>query len=92
MHYPHAPGHKSSGTSAESARRMSETAPTLRQDVLDLLATESLTADEAAAKLGKSILSIRPRLSELRTAGQIADSGERRKNASGHRAVVWRAL
>jgi hypothetical protein len=54
-----------------------------------LLGAGPLTADEAAAKLGESVLSIRPRISELRARGLIAPTGERRRNASGMRAMVW---
>ena len=35
------------------------------------------------------MLSIRPRFSELNTKGRIKDGGQRRKNESGHKAVVW---
>lgn len=52
----------------------------------------TLTADECASILGESVLSIRPRISELhkQTPPVLEDSGERRKNASGHSACVWR--
>ena len=47
-------------------------------------------ADEAATFLGESVLSIRPRFSELATMGEIEDSGTRRKNASGRNAICWK--
>lgn len=88
--YPHAPGAKTGGTSQEAADKTKRRAPLLRNLCLDLLiASTGLTADEVAGRAGFSVLSIRPRLTELRALGLIKDSGERRKNASGHRAAVW---
>jgi hypothetical protein len=49
-----------------------------------------MTADEIAAQLGCSILSVRPRVSELNVGGEIEQTGARRKNASGMTATVWR--
>lgn len=90
--YPHTPGHKRSGTSAAAAEAVKPRAKSLRDQVLELLKSASLSADECAAALGKSVLSIRPRLSELLAQQKIYDTGSTRKNASGIKAVVWRAL
>jgi predicted HTH transcriptional regulator len=49
-----------------------------------------MTADEVAENMGKSILSIRPRIAELSKLGSIEDSGQRRTNESGKVATVWR--
>ena len=64
----------------------------LRARALELLAAtpSGLTADEIAAKLEETVLAIRPRVSELFHAGLIEKSGERRPNASGLHAHVWR--
>lgn len=48
-----------------------------------------LTADEVAALLVQSVLAVRPRVAELRKEGFIRDTGLRRSNASGKRAIVW---
>ena len=49
-----------------------------------------MTADEIASKLNLSVLSIRPRVSELAKAGVIRSrDDERRRNASGKMAAVW---
>jgi len=91
--YPLQAGYKptSPDTSRESAESIN--AGTLRAEVLEALKFfGSLTADEVACKLGLSILSIRPRLSELRKLGAVKDTGIRRKNSSGKNAVVWSAL
>jgi len=42
--------------------------------------------------MGKSNLSIRPRITELVLQGRIFDTGERRRNASGKSAIVWRVV
>lgn len=96
MLYPNTPGFKTIGTSETAACTMERggKAATLRDTVLSLLKEpphimHGLTADEGAEILGESILSIRPRFSELSALGQIVDSGIRRRNASGRSAVVW---
>jgi len=91
--YPDRPGTKSEiDTSVAAAESMAAKASTLRAKVLELLRVNALTADECAAHLGEDILSIRPRLSELRAKNQIKDTGTRRKNKSGHKAAVWSAI
>ncbi len=92
--YPNQPGNKTGGTSLEAAESMIGQAATLRRAVMGLLYQQpyifdGLTADEAAARLGRSVLSIRPRFTELLAAGLIRDSGRVRKNASGRNATVW---
>lgn len=93
MTYPHQPGFKVSRpeTSREAAEVAATLAMTLRERVEAWLTGHEVTADECADALGESILSIRPRLSELRAMGRIEDTGKRRKNVSGNSAVVWRA-
>jgi hypothetical protein len=51
---------------------------------------EGLTADEVAYALGYSILTVRPRVSELKRMKLIVDAGLRRPNASGRNAIAWR--
>jgi hypothetical protein len=89
--YPDAPGFKSSGTSEQAATAISGTAKTLRDQVLHTIAASphGLTADEVANKLNKSILSVRPRVSELRRQGEIRQTGGRGKNDSGMTANRW---
>jgi hypothetical protein len=50
---------------------------------------EGLTTDELASWLDMDRWSIQPRTSELRRKGMIRDSGKRRPNATGKRAIVW---
>lgn len=89
--FPDAPGFKRAGTSSEAARKIRDKATTLKAKMLALYETGvELTADEAAQRLGVSVLSARPRCAELYRLGIIKETGERRVNASGMRASVWR--
>lgn len=89
--YPEHPGAKVAGTSQDAADNMAEIAPTLRDQVLRLVfLSGGITTDEAADRLNVSVLAVRPRFSELRTMGKIEQTGERRTNASGMTANVWR--
>ena len=88
-HYPSRPGFKSFGASAEAARQVAGSASRLRADVLAELRVSPGTADEIAARLHRSVLSIRPRVSELKAMKEITTTGERRRNESGMSASVW---
>ena len=93
MNYPETPGFKKRGTSKAAADSMKEIAPTLESEALVNLAVHGdHTADELAFIMGRSILSIRPRLSALLAKGLIVDTGETRRTQSGRYATVWRAV
>jgi hypothetical protein len=51
---------------------------------------EGASADQIATALQYSVLTVRPRVAELRKLKRIADGGARRPNASGRNAIVWR--
>lgn len=88
--YPHHPGSQGRDTSQAAAEHAADTAPLLRTRALAVLErSNGLTADEVAGRLGLSILSIRPRITELARDGKVRDSGARRCNASGRKAIVW---
>ena len=88
--YPKSPGWKREGTSKQAAEKITSEAETLRELVLKVLAIGDYTADEISERLKRSVLSVRPRVSELLALNKIEDSGQRRKNESKHSAVVWR--
>ena len=91
--YPAQPGAQDRDTSRAAAAEAASTAPILRARALEVLErSNGLTADQVAARLGLSILSIRPRITELSRLGKIRDCGERRLNASGKKAIVWMAV
>lgn len=83
--YPGRAGFKVSGTSQDAANAIegSGQAGRLRMAVLGFYARQNGTPDECAAYLGESILSIRPRCSELLTQGRLYRTGERRKSSEG---------
>ncbi len=92
--YPLSPGFKEGTTSRLAAARAAEDAETVRAAVLAELQGRPLTADEVAALLGLSILTVRPRVSELRKLGKVRPRlvdgrQDRRKNDSGASAIVW---
>jgi predicted ArsR family transcriptional regulator len=91
--YPNAPGAQDRGTSRAAGEASTAAAPLLRAMALDVLKrSNGLTADQVAGRLGKSILSIRPRITELARLGKVRDTGDRRPNASGRTAIVWAAV
>ena len=93
--YPNSPGYKNKaedGPSRLAALAVRPMAPTLREQCFNIITAMPMTADEAAEHMEKSILSIRPRIAELRQLGKIVDSGRRRTNESGKLATVWRTV
>lgn len=88
--YPHAPGAQDRDTSSAAAAQIAPVAGAIRARVLDRFERSSgMTADECAGKLGLSILTVRPRVTELARLGKLRDSGQRRLNGSGRPAIVW---
>ena len=88
--YPRRPGWKRRATSRTAAKAVAGRAATLRDKSLTAICWRgAMTADEIAEVLGESVLSIRPRITELAALGGIIDTKERRKNKSGRSAIVW---
>lgn len=92
MKYPNSPGYKEQTTSKDAAKKIESRAKTLRAQCYNVLLLHNLTADEVAAHLGESVLSIRPRISELVKLELIKETGVRRMNESGNRAHVYKAV
>lgn len=87
--YPNNPGFKARDTSKAAAESIRPAA--LRTQVLDLI-RESVfgsSPDRAARELNVSILSIRPRFSELAAKGLIIDSGRRDMTESRKTSIIW---
>lgn len=89
--YPYVPGAQNQRTSHAAADDMAPKASTYRGMCLAILKKAAHTPDEVAGILDVSVLTIRPRITELKLMGFIEDSGEVRQNASGKMAIVWKA-
>jgi DNA-binding MarR family transcriptional regulator len=90
--YPDAPGHRGVDTSREAAEAFAPKLGRLQKLALEAIRSRGpfgLTADELAETLGLDRYSIQPRSTELRRKRLIEDSGLRRFNATGRRAIVW---
>lgn len=90
--YPNAPGHRHVPTSIEAAESVAPDLGRLQRMTLEAIRAAGpfgLTADECARKVGLDRWSIQPRTSELKRKGKIVDSGLRRPNETGRRAIVW---
>lgn len=89
--YPNTPGAQARDTSRAAAAGIAKAAPHIREQVLEVFERSAgMTADECAGRMGLSILTVRPRVTELSRLGKLRDSGTRRKNTlSGKSAIVW---
>lgn len=90
--YPSAAGFKEIGGTSQQAASMISASALRDKCIVALKANGPMTADEVAHFVGRSILSIRPRMSELKELGLVKKTAERRRNASGVAAVVWKAV
>lgn len=86
------PGSKGpDGTSQAAARSMAPSVDHLRRRALETLdRLGSATPLEAVAASGIGREALQPRFSELRAAGLVEPTGERRANPSGRSAAVLR--
>ena len=87
--YPHHPGSQGGETSEAAAKLAEKHAEVTREQILSLLLTADLTADELAAIIRKDVHNIRSRCSELKAASVIFESGARRTNNLGIAVKVW---
>lgn len=93
--YPHEPGYQNTDTSLQAAIEMKPKAEVIRLRVLECLdwaGSQGRTPEEIAARIGETVLNVRPRCTELKEAGKIMDSGIRRKNENGKNTIVWVAI
>lgn len=92
--YPFEAGSKTkTGPSQQAAQELIKRGrpESLREQVIAALVFYgTLTADECADRLGESILSIRPRFSELSRMGRILKTGNTRPSSQGKNQAVWR--
>lgn len=81
------------GTSLAAAHRARGFATTHCGIIYRLLRSNrpGLTSRQIAGALTLSYHEVARRMSDLKRAGLVVDSGERRRNPSGLQAAVWRA-
>lgn len=93
-HYPLTAGSKER-TADSASRKAGESVPVkaLQRIVhAEMLRHGDGTADEVAARLAMDILTIRPRLSELRKLGKVVATEARRPSSRGTPSTVWHAI
>ena len=86
MHHRNAPD-----TEVAAAHKVASRVAGRRLQILCGLAqlNKAVTGSELAENLGLSILSVRPRLTELQELNCITDTEVRRKNEFGNTEIVW---
>ncbi len=91
--YDNGPGHYAVDTSAEAAAAIAPVSGQYRAVVHRLLCShpDGLTVDETCAIAMMPRYQLQPRFTELLRKEMIRDTGARRRNVSGRRAIVWRA-
>ena len=93
--YQGGPGRQPVDTSIEAAVKIAPFAPAIAGKVLQAVIAAGplgLTVLEGCARYGWDRHGAQPRFTELKLAGKIADSGQRRRNPSGVRAIAWVAV
>tara|TARA_R110002020_G_scaffold116250_2_gene266515 strand:- start:2356 stop:2757 length:402 start_codon:yes stop_codon:yes gene_type:complete len=91
--YPHQAGHRKVDTSIEVAEKVNKTLKRVAKIVLlelEKVYPKGLTGTEIANKCNRSILSVRPRTTELKLLGLIVDTEERRKNEWNNSEIVYK--
>lgn len=93
--YPDKPGHRGVDTSMEAADAIEVSVGHMQRIALKAIrkaGARGLTTNELVSVVGIHRDTIQPRTSELRERGLIRDSGARRQNANGKKAIVWVAV
>lgn len=67
-------------------------APNLRERVYEELKIAPGSTDQVAERLEITVLSARPRFTELVRLGLIEDTGRRHINESGRSAIIWQVV
>lgn len=93
-HYPHTPGHTDPDTSLKAAESMADRAHLLRDKALrhiKLAGDGGLTADECAALMGETVLSVRHVVLSCARSGRSGTAGSGGgMRVGGVRRLGWR--
>jgi len=84
-------GYQSRDTSLAAAEENIDKKVSMREQVYKLLLQSAvpLSADQIAEQLGRSFISVRPRVTELSNALRVEDSGKRGKTQWGKSCILW---
>ena len=91
--YPYKAGHRNVDTSIKSAEKINKNLKRICKIVLVELAKvypNGLTGSEIAKNANRSLLSIRPRTTELKHQGIIIDTDKRRKNEYDNTEIIYK--
>lgn len=80
-----------SDTRAEALETVRDRVGRLQQQCLQALKDAALTVHEVAERIGETVPSTQPRISELVQLGKVVKTTLRRANVSGRSATVWMA-
>lgn len=94
MNFAHTHAHRHDpDTSVEAARAAQGMADQHKAIIwTELLFFGDMTSQEIADKCELDYHQVARRMSEMKRAGEVQDSGERRPSPSGRRACVWRLV
>lgn len=84
-------GYQKRDTSLAAAESDKAGKITLREQVFNVIEQSPvpMSADEVAEELGKSFISIRPRVTELSNEARVKDSGLRGTTQHGKSCILW---
>jgi len=91
--YPYKAGHRGIRTSIISAEDTNKRLRRLHKQVIIELSKvfpKGLTSSELANKIGRNLLTIRPRTTELKHQGLIIDTEKDRKNENGKPEIIYK--
>ena len=91
--YPYKAGHRGIRTSIISAEDTNKRLGRLHKQVIIELSKvfpKGLTSSELANKIGRNLLTIRPRTTELKHQGLIIDTEKDRKNENGKPEIIYK--
>lgn len=89
---PYAPGSETSRDAAEAMHLQAAKDRRAVRAAYQEVFPAGMTADECATKMDRSPFAIRPRVTDLFNSGFLEETGEKRRNVSGMKARVLRAV
>lgn len=86
-------GYQKNDASKEAANFNKNGKITIREQVLELFRErKELTAEQVAQIMNRAEISVKPRITELKNSGLIADSGKKVIGKWGTSITIWRLV